>query len=77
MIMPYMHWSQLELKAEPSMLNCKVELETELNGPEPNADHEPEELALEAKAGTAAIYTRLRWAPSEAQGLRPLRNCPS
>ena len=45
--------------------------EAKLKGLEPHAG--PEDLELEARAGTEAIYTRLRSTPSEAQRLRPLQ----
>ena len=41
-----------------SQASSRLSFEAELKGLEPNA--EPEELELEAKAGTEAIYTRLR-----------------
>ena len=50
-----------------SQASSRLSFEAELKGPEPNA--EPEELKLEAKAGTEATHTRLRWTPSEAQRL--------
>ena len=79
MIMPHMHWSQLELRARAESSKLKVELEAgaglELNGPEPTV--EPAELGLEAKARTADVYARPGWALSEVRGLRPLRHCQS
>ena len=41
-----------------SQASSRLSFEAELKGLDPNA--EPEELELEANAGTEAIYTRLR-----------------
>ena len=77
----FTHWSsscrrpiEASLSSRLSQASSRLtqSFEAKLKGFKPHAG--PEDLELEARAGTEAIYTRLRSTPSEAQRLRPLQH---